>query len=103
MNCGCFTRQAASYADYDPCVWLWYGETNTVKKHYLKVDDNVVSRDHLEKLEEREKRISAFVERLSNDWEVSVSFEENLSRFISENRLRKEVIELIYKASGNED
>lgn len=98
VNCGCLTRQAADYDDHRPRVYLWNAETNTVKPHYLKIQEGVVSRTHIEKREERDKRMDAFIEKLSDEWEVSVSFEENLKRFISSNTIRKQVVALVYKA-----
>lgn len=98
VNCGCLTRQAADYDTHQPRVWLWNAETNTVKAHFLKVDKGAVSRKHIEEVEVRTKRIDAFISRLSEEWEVSVSFEENLKRFISSNKIRKSVLDLIYKS-----
>jgi DNA repair exonuclease SbcCD nuclease subunit len=98
VNCGCLTRQVADYADHKPCVWLWDAETNTVSQFHLLHEKGVVSREHIGAKEEREKRMDAFIQRLSDEWEVSISFEENLKRFISVNRIRKEVIDLVHKA-----
>ena len=101
VNPGCLTRQVADYADHRPRVYLWYAETNTVEPHYLDISDGVVSREHIEKKEEIDKRIEAFISRLSDDWETVTSFDENLKRFMSSNRIRKEVTELVYKAIDN--
>lgn len=98
VNCGCLTRQVADYANHRPCVWLWEAKTNTVSPFFLVAQKGVVSREHIEVKEERDKRLDAFISRLSNEWEVSISFEENLKRFITSNRLRKSVIDLLYKA-----
>lgn len=98
VNCGCLTRQAADYENHKPRVWLWNAETNTVKAHFLKIEQGVISRDHIEVQEERNKRLDAFIARISDEWEVSVSFEENLKRFISSNRIRKSVVDLVHKA-----
>ena len=98
VNCGCLTRQSADYDNHQPRVWLWNAERNGVHPHYLKIRENVISRDHIQKREDRDKRMDAFIERLSEDWEVSISFEENLKRFISSNLLRKQVVDLVYKA-----
>lgn len=98
VNCGCLTRQVADYDDHKPRVYLWNAETNTVKLHYLKIQQGVINRDHIQVKEERDKRMDAFIERLSDDWEISISFEENLKRFISSNTLRKSVVDLVYKA-----
>lgn len=98
VNCGCFTRQVADYADHRPRVWLWYAETNTVSPVYLVAEKGVVTRNHLLKEEERNKRMEAFITRLSDEWEVGVSFEENLKRFFSANQIRKSVVDLVYNA-----
>jgi len=102
VNPGCLTRQTSAYATHLPRVYLWYAETNTVKIHYLKIKKDVVSREHIEKGEERDKRIEAFVERLSTEWDEVMSFNENLERFFNDNRIRKDIKELVYKAIDND-
>lgn len=101
VNPGCLTRQVADYADHKPRVYFWYADTNTVEPYYLKIKMGVVSREHIEVNEQRDKRIDAFVSRLSDTWEVGLSFEDNLKRFISSNQLRKSIVDLIYKALEN--
>ncbi len=64
----------------------------------MDITHGVVSREHIEKKEEIDKRIDAFINRLSDDWETVTSFDENLKRFMSSNRIREEVKELVYKA-----
>jgi DNA repair exonuclease SbcCD nuclease subunit len=98
VNPGSLTRQNADQANYKPCVWLWYAETNTVVPVYLPIENDVVSRDHIEIQEQRENRIDAFISRLNTDWEASLSFEENLEIFEKENQVRKSVMDIIYKS-----
>lgn len=98
VNPGCLTRQAADYGDHRPRVYLWYADTNTVKEHYLEINKDAVSREHLEQREQSDKRIDAFVSRLSDEWETTISFDENLERFLSDNQVRKSVKKLVYKA-----
>lgn len=98
VNPGCMTRQVADYADHKPRVYLWYAETNTVEKVYLPCEEDVVSREHIEIKEKRDKRIDAFVSRLNDDWEVASSFEDNLERFFSNNKVRSNVKDVVYKA-----
>lgn len=101
VNCGCLTRQEASYANHKPRVWLWYADTNTVEEHFLEASSGVVSRDHLERRKEKDQRMEAFITRISEDWEVGVSFEDNLERFLKSNKIKSTVKELIYKAIDN--
>jgi predicted phosphodiesterase len=102
VNCGCLTRQTADYADHRPRVWLWDARTNSVTPHYLVLEKGVVNRDHIEIDKAKEQRIDAFISRLTDEWEVSISFEENLKRFISSNQIRKSVVDLIYKSMNHE-
>ncbi len=98
VNCGCLTRQVADYDNHQPRVWLWNAKTNTVQPHYLDIDENVIDRSHIEVTNERNKRLDSFISRLSSDWEVGVSFETNLDRFLSSNKIRKSVVDLVYKS-----
>ncbi len=102
VNPGCLTRQYADYADYKPQVYLWYSKTNTVEVVYLKMSSEVVVRDHLEKLEQRNNRIEAFLSRVGEDWEIGTLFEENIDRFISKNKVKKNISKLVYKAMESE-
>ena len=99
VNPGCITRQESSQADFEPCVWLWYADTNTVEKVLLPIEKNVVQKpENTERLEERNARIDAFVSKLDEDWDSTINFEQNLERAIAVNKTPKEVSEIIYKA-----
>ncbi len=100
VNPGCLTRQHADYADHKPRVYLWHAESNTVTPYFLDIPSGVVVRDHLEKQEQRNERIEAFLTRISNEWEIGTSFEENLVRFFRKNKVRKGITKLVYKAIG---
>ena len=98
VNPGNLTRQTADQIDFKPRVYLWYAETNTVVPAYLPIQENVISRDHLIKTEERDARIDAFVSRLDGDWKVGMSFEQNIEEFKQVNNIRESVMEIVYKA-----
>lgn len=98
VNPGALTRQKADEANHKPCVYLWYAKTNTAEPFYLEIEEGVISREHIERKEERDHRIEAFVSRLNDDWETTVSFEHNLDQFLSKNNIRKPVEEIIRRA-----
>ena len=98
VNVGSMMRTTADQMDYKPCVWLWYAETNTVTKVYLPIEDDVISREHLEIKEQRDNRIDAFVSKLNDEFETSLSFEDNLLAFEQANNVRKSVMEIIYRS-----
>lgn len=100
VNPGSLTRQTASQANHKPRVYLWYSDTNTVIPVYIPISENTITRDHIEKTEERDARIDAFISQLNNDWEVALSFEENLKQFEKTNKTKPQVMQIIYKAIG---
>lgn len=98
VNPGSLMRMDADQIDFQPRVYLWYANTNTVKPVYLPIEENVVSREHIERKTQRDNRIDAFVSRLNTDWEGAIGFEENLERLITENKIKDNVKSIIYKA-----
>jgi len=98
VNPGCMTRQKVNEADYKPSIYLWYAEDNSVERVHLPIQENVISREHIDIKEQRDQRIMAFVSRLNNDWQAEVSFEENLEIFKKKNKINDSVMDIIYKA-----
>jgi DNA repair exonuclease SbcCD nuclease subunit len=98
VNPGSLMRMDADQIDHKPCVFLWFAETNTVQQVFLPIEEGVVSREHLIVKEERDERITAFVEKLSGNYETSLSFEQNLEEFMKVNNIDNEVKQIIYKS-----
>ncbi len=98
VNPGSLTRQTADQAEFKPRVYLWYADTNTVQSVYLPIEEGVISREHIDHKEEHDKRIDAFISKLDGDWQVELSFEQNLKAFFEKNNIRDLVKELIFKA-----
>lgn len=95
---GCITRQAADFDDYQPKVWLYYAESNTVEPVSLPIKSGVITREHIDKVTERDERIEAFISRLDKDYKAGVSFDDNLELFLKSNKIRKPVEEVVRKA-----
>jgi len=97
VNPGSLTRQSADQINHKPCVFLYDAEQHKVKPHYLKIKKNVISREHIEVKKAKEKRINAFIEKLKQDWDITVSFEKNLIHAYQMNNINKKIQELINK------
>ena len=102
VNPGSLMRMTAAQVNHKPCIYFWYKETNSVKVHFIPVEKGVISREHIENKESRDKRIEAFISRLDTEWESNISFEENLKRFEEKNQVRKSVMNIVRKAIENE-
>lgn len=98
VNPGSLTRQTADQIDFKPSVYLWYAESNTVERVFIPVQKDVISREHIAHKEERDARIDAFVSSFKEDYEVGLSFEQNLEEFFNKNDIREPVKQIIWKA-----
>lgn len=98
VNPGNLTRQVADQADYQPRVALWYAETNTIEWVNIPIQKGVISREHIDHKEQRDQRIDAFISKLNDDYEVGLSFEQNLNAFLEKNKIKEPVKELVFKA-----
>ena len=101
VNPGSLTRQNADQIDFQPRVYLYYANTNTVEPVYMPLMENVITREHIEVKTQRNERIDSFISQLDGDWTIGLSFEENLETFKSKNNVDKEVMQLIYNAIEN--
>jgi predicted phosphodiesterase len=97
VNPGSLMRMDADQVDHKPCVFLWFAESNTVQQVFLPIEEGVVSREHLIVKEERDSRIEAFVSKLNDNYEMSLSFEQNLEEFMKVNKVDEEVKKIIYQ------
>lgn len=98
VNPGSLTRQDADQINHEPCVYLWYAETNTVEKVLLPFNENVISREHIEAPQERKERMKAYIEHMNMDWKAGLSFKDNLEIHFRENKTPKKIKELIWES-----
>ena len=98
VNPGSMMRMSANQIDHKPRVYKWYADTNTVEAIYLPIEEGVVNRIHIESKEERDKRMEAFVSRMKDDFEISLSFENNLEAYFKINRTKKSVQNKVWEA-----
>jgi len=99
INPGSVTRQR-TVEKHIPRVY--YYKDGKLKKILLteKGWEEVLSEEHIIVKQERNDMLEAIISKLSTNWELSVSFEENLERFIHENDLEKEIVDKIHKVLG---
>lgn len=99
VNPGSVMRMSADQVDHKPCVYLWYADTNTVEPVYLPIEKGVVTREHLDRVEDRDERMDSFVRHLKDsDIEISLSFPNNMEAYLSRHKVRKGVQDKIVKA-----
>jgi DNA repair exonuclease SbcCD nuclease subunit len=102
VNPGGMMRTTADQADMKPSAYLWYADTNTVEAAFYPIEPGVVSREHLEKKEERNERLDAFVSRLDTGVELGVSFERNIENHLDKNDIRGRTREMVMEVVNAE-
>jgi DNA repair exonuclease SbcCD nuclease subunit len=97
VNPGSLMRQTADQMNHTPQVYLWYAEENDVVAEYLPIDEQAVTRDHIDEVEQRSERLGSFVSRLDREFEVGLSFRRNLREFLSREKIKKAVSKHIWE------
>lgn len=98
VNPGSLSRQTADQANHEPAVYIVDTDHPT---HVERIaipclpSTEVLSRKHIEKEQEKEERVEAFIDKLKDDSEWSISFEENMKTFLLENDIEQKTKELI--------
>jgi len=101
VNPGSIMRSTAKQIDFKPRIYLWNAESNTVTAEYLPIEKDVVSRIHLEAQEKRTNRLDSFIEILqSEEFEIGVSFEENIKQVLKSTKISQSVKDKVLEAVG---
>jgi predicted phosphodiesterase len=98
VNPGSMMRTTADQIDFRPSVYLYYSKSNSVKRVYLPIEADVISREHITRKEERDNRLESFISKLNTDWEADVSFEENVTRMMEENKTKEAIKKIVNQA-----
>ena len=97
VNPGSLMRNDADQIDHKPCVFLWYGEDNSIEQVFVPIEENVISREHIEEKRDKDERLDAFVEKLGEQTIDGINFVKNLTSAVSSNKIGKQVENKIWK------
>ncbi|MDA3790527.1 MAG: metallophosphoesterase family protein [Desulfobacula sp.] len=100
INPGSLTRHKADQADHKPCVFIWNAKMNSFITVYLDIEKGVISREHLDLAQDKKERGEAFIKKLNNDWVSELSFEDNIDRAISVNKIDNDIQKWVFKWMG---
>lgn len=98
INPGSLMRMTTAQIEHKPCIFLWYADTNEVEQRFIPIKDNVFNLEYLENEKKRNNRINAFIEKLNTDWNIDVSFKENLKRFFKSNKINDDIKDIIWRS-----
>ena len=101
VNCGSMMRQRSDQIDFQPRVYLWNAEKNSVKIEYLPIDKAAVSSDFVKTKKEENDRMEALVSSLKDDtkaYEAGLDFEKNTELHVTMNKVSPSVMSKIEEA-----
>jgi DNA repair exonuclease SbcCD nuclease subunit len=101
VNPGSIMRTRADQINHKPRVYLWDADTNKVEFVYLPIEQGVISRDHIDE-RERKERSSEYVKKLKLGFKLGLNFEKNMEKHLSKTRTRSQVRERIWQAMEKE-
>lgn len=97
INPGCTTRQAADFIDYRPVIYYVNFKEEKIQTIFLPDDSEMVTDEFLRNEESRENRISAFIEGIHAHKNISLSFLDNIERYLETNKIKPETKRMIQR------
>jgi len=92
VNSGSMMRTTCAQTEHKPRVYLWYAKENKVIPVFLPIEQNVISRMHIEIAEERNKRMmEAYTKYAREDVEIELSYTDNMRRYLETHRTQGRV------------
>lgn len=101
VNHGSLMRLTANQIDYQPSVFVLYDD-GSVEAIDVPIENDKISREHLEMKEIKDERIGAFVESIKDsNLSVDLNFIENLKINLASNKIDDSVVELLEEATDH--
>jgi len=97
VNPGSMMRSSVDKADYRPRCYLYYKDTHEVVPSYYPIDEGVHSREHIDRLKDRNDRMAAYISTMNKKYSTGLSFEENLRAYFKQNKTSKLIKEMIWR------
>jgi DNA repair exonuclease SbcCD nuclease subunit len=78
VNPGPIFRTNALMTEYQPKVYLWFAENNSIEEVLIPIEKDVIIYEALEKQKEKDARIEAYIEKIQEDYTVDLNFKDKL-------------------------
>jgi hypothetical protein len=104
FNCGAVMRNKVDMIDHEPYIVLFDTETKIHEKIYIPIApaSKVFRMEKVFVEQERNEKLEAFVSGLSEQKEISLSFEDNLRKYLKDNNIEQSVTKIALRSFGRE-
>ena len=100
VNPGCMLRQSAALKDYTP-VCYFVDTEDAIIEIPIPDDETLITDEYLQKEEEKEARIEAFIEKIQSKTEITLSFKDNMKLAMENKKLSPETVKTTRKILEN--
>lgn len=96
-NTGPMVRKTIDLWEHQPGFFIYDTETKKTERRTMPHDtpERCMSRKHIESMEEKGEILRDFVDAADSEVEAGDSFDDNLDRFVRENAIEGEIVDLI--------
>lgn len=95
VNPGSMMRMKADQMDHKPCFFLYYADENKIEQVFFPIEQNVITREYIDKKEIEDNKMLAYIERVNKNYKTGFDFEKNLENYIKTNKIKKSTEEKI--------
>jgi exonuclease SbcD len=95
LSPGSLMRMDSDQIDYKPNIYAVYLDKNRIESIPVPIEKNVFDVKAIKIRKQKDKRVEKFVNSLSTNYNIDISFEKNMERSIKENNIRNGVREEI--------
>jgi len=96
VNPGSLMRMKSDQIEHKPRLFLYYAEDNTVEAIDIPIEENVISRVHIDKSKDKDEKMEAFVDSVKNQGEIGLNFKENLETYFNTNEENDSVKNIVW-------
>jgi len=85
INPGSLKRDNADQVDHVPRIFTYDAETNEVGSVAVPTDNDIIDREHLDVVEQRDSRLEALSEKFKEARNITLDFYDNVIMYLREN------------------
>lgn len=98
VNLGSFSRQKADQINHTPSICLYHAQDKKIERIFVPINKNVISRDHLDKVTNKDNRLDNYIEKMKKDTKISLDYRKNTENYFNNNRTTKAVKHMVWES-----
>lgn len=102
INPGVAIQRNADEIDYQPRIFLYYFDKEPESVYLPVAEEGSMNREHIDRKQNKDKRLMAYIEQMNKKCEIDIDFEANLKQYLEINNVRNSVEHKVWEYTENE-